>query len=261
MRSCEDFEKLLPAYVAGVADPVDMADIGEHLAECSPCMNDFQRVVRDLGTLKSWRDAIPPEGLAAGVLEKLASTEDQRRREALGEETSWGEPIQRALTWVMLGAVGLVVLATLVTAQSAVQYESQRRVCADNLRLIGEAAISEGEFQGPLEPRLRKLRKSLDRSIRECPLGPPLVDETPVTLPNGEQVSPPKKAELFSNYSLALRGPHYLAGDDRRNHSSDPGHQTMGPDANILLSDGSVISVTPAQSVLWELLDPYSPGR
>ncbi len=52
---------------------------------------------------------------------------------------------------------------------------------------------------------------------------------------------------------MNLHGPTYLAGDVRSNH--------RWLDANILLNDGSVITVTPNQAELWDLLDPFSPGR
>ena len=236
MRSCEDFEKLLPAYVAGVADSADVAEIGEHIGDCEPCMNDFQRVVKELGTLKSWRDPVPPEGLSARVLEKLASEEERRRREALGEETSWGEPVQRSLSWAVMGALGVVMLATLVTAQSGAKYDQQRRACAENLRQLGQFAVKEGKFSASLERGLRSdPLKEPAHSLRECPLADPL------------------KPKEWSNYKLDLRGPLYLAGDDRGNHGF--------VDANMLLSDGSVITVTPSQAGLWELLDTYSRGR
>jgi hypothetical protein len=213
-----------------------VAEIGEHIGDCEPCMNDFQRVVKDLGTLKAWRDPVPPEGLSARVLEQLASAEERRRREALGEETSWGEPVQRGLTWVVLGTLGVVMLATLVTAQSGARYDQQRRACAENLRQIGQAAAADGQLRAPLERGLRSnLRKPLAKPLLECPLAEPL------------------KTGEWSNYKLDLRGPTYLAGDDRRNHGF--------VDANLLLSDGSVVTVTPAQAGLWELLDTYSHGR
>ena len=236
MRSCEEFERLLPAYVAGVADQADVADIGEHLAECSPCMNDFQRVVKDLGALKAWRDPVVPEGLSARVLERLVASEDLRRREALGEETAWGAPLQRGLTWAVLSVLTLVVLATMVTAQTAARHDSKRRACANNLHNMA-AAIPGDQFLPPLKSRLEALhlRKALDEETRTCPLG--------------DRIAPGQ----FSNYLLELHGPRFLAGDDPRNHGYS--------DANVLLNDGTVITITPAQAGLWELLDPYSPGR
>ncbi len=248
MRSCEDFEKLLPAYVAGIADPADVAEIGEHLGDCEPCMNDFQRVVKDLGTLKAWRDPVPPEGLSARVLEQLVSEEERRRREALGEETSWGEPVQRGLTLAVMGALGVVMLATLVTAQSSARHEQQRRHCADNLRRIGEVATVQGRFTAPLESKA--LRIELQRSYAEslvCPVAGTLPDQV-----DGAD-APDSRSPAWSSYRMNLRGPKYLAGDERANH--------RWIDANILLDDGSVITVTPAQGGLWELLDPHSPGR
>lgn len=248
MNTCEDFEKLLPAYVAGVADPADVAEIGEHLGDCTPCMNDFQRVVKDLGALKAWRDPVAPEGLAGRVLERLVSAEEQRRREALGEETSWGEPIQRALTWVVMGALGVVMLATLVTAQSAARYESNRRACAENLRGIGQVAVEQKRLVAPLgDAKFKELLQKDHSDLLICPIAgklPAAYDEDP---PH-PGLTPP-----WSSYRMNLQGPTYLAGDVRANH--------RWLDANILLNDGSVITVTPGQAGLWELLDPFSPGR
>ena len=250
MRSCEEFEKLLPAYVAGVADPADVAEIGEHLGDCEPCMNDFQRVVKDLGTLKAWRDPVPPEGLSARVLEQLVSEEERRRREALGEETSWGEPVQNGLTWAVMGVLGVVMLATLVTAQSGARHEQYRRMCAENLRQIGEVATAQGRFVAPLESKA--LKEELQRSHADanrlvCPVAGKLPE-------HDEGPSPAeKRSATWSSYRMNLKGPRYLAGDERANH--------LWIDANILMDDGSVITVTPAQGGLWDLLDPHSPGR
>ncbi len=248
MNTCEDFEKLLPAYVAGVADPADVAEIGEHIGDCAPCMNDFQRVVKDLGALKAWRDPVAPEGLASRVLERLVSAEENRRREALGEETSWGEPVQQALTWVVLGALGLVMLATLVTAQSAARYESKRRACADNLREIGVVAAAEKRLYAPLgDLKLKDLLEKSHRDALVCPIAG--------GLPKASEEDPPREGlpPPWSSYRMNLHGPTYLAGDVRSNH--------RWLDANILLNDGSVITVTPNQAELWDLLDPFSPGR
>lgn len=248
MRTCEDFEKLLPAYVAGIADPADVAEIGEHIGDCEPCMNDFQRVVKDLGTLKSWRDPVPPEGLSARVLEQLVSEEERRRREALGEETSWGEPVQNALTWVVLGAMGVVMLATLVTAQSAARVEQQRRACAENLRQIGELAVARKRFVAPLaDAQFKEELVKSHANLLVCPVAgslPELDEDSPST---------DRRSLPWSSYRMNLRGPRYLAGDVRANH--------RWIDANMLMDDGSVITVTPGQGQLWELLDPYSTGR
>jgi hypothetical protein len=248
VRSCEDFEKLLPAYVAGIADPTDVAEIGEHLGDCEPCMNDFQRVVKDLGTLKSWREPVPPEGLSARILEQLVSEEERKRREALGEETSWGEPVQRALTWAVLGALGVVMLATLVTAQSGSRHEARRRACADNLKRIGEIAVERKRFIAPLgDKALKDVLIASHADLLLCPVAGALPEYADDSLPAE------KRPPIWSSYRMNLRGPRYLAGDERANH--------RWIDGNILMNDGSVITVTPAQGGLWELLDPYSPGR
>jgi hypothetical protein len=235
VRSCEDFERLLPAYVAGVAAPDDVADIGEHIAECAPCMNDLQRVIRDLGSLKLWREPGVPDGLAARILERLAGEEERRRREAIGEGAALAEPVHRLLAFGALLMTALVVGALLITAYAGSRYQEKVRTCAENLRQMGIAVRAEHELKAPLGPALESLRKPLDEKHFICPV-------------KGEPASGKKHS-----YLLELRGPRYLAGDWRENH----GYR----DANILMSDGSVVLVTERQASIWQLLDPQSKGR
>lgn len=237
MRSCEDFEALLPAYVAGIVNPGDAQEIGEHISECSPCLNDYQHVVRDLGTLKLWRESSLPEGLSARVLERIVamSEEESRREPADADEGGWGEPVQRALTVSGLTLVIVVVAAMLVTASRYARHYDALKLCQENLRAMGVAASAAGELRAPLEPRLKALPKPLKPEAFICPVaGAP---------PEGFQTS----------YLLDLPGPRYLAGDRRSNHGER--------EANILVSDGSVILVTPSQPVLWGVLDPGRPAR
>lgn len=237
MRSCEDFEALLPAYVAGIVNPGDAQEIGEHIAECSPCLNDYQGVVRDLGSLKFWRESSLPEGLSARILERIVaiSEEEARREPAAAEEGGWGEPVQRALTVTGLTLVIVVVAAMLVTASRYARHYDALKACQENLRTIGIAASAAGELRAPLEPRLKALPKPLNPEAFLCPVaGAP---------PPGRETS----------YRLDLPGPRYLAGDWRTNHGER--------EANILMSDGSVILVTPSQPSLWEVLDPLGPAR
>lgn len=246
MRTCEDFEKLLPAYVAGVADPADVAEIGEHLGDCQPCMEDFQRVVRDLGVLKSWREPVAPEGLPSRVLERLADVEERRKSEVRGAEIAVDEPFQNTLTVVVLSLVAVVMFATLVTAQTAARREEARRACADNLRAIHAVAVAREWAVPPLDRR--EFREVLTRSHQDllvCPVAGSLPPDAAGA--HGTPLAP------WTSYRLNLQGPTYLAGDERANHG--------WTDANLLMNDGTVITVTPAQAGLWQLLDPYSPGR
>lgn len=246
MRTCEDFEKLLPAYVAGVADPADVAEIGEHLGDCQPCMEDFQRIVRDLGVLKSWREPVAPEGLPARILERLADAEERRKSEVRGAEIAVDEPFQSTLTVVVLSLVAVVLFATLVTAQTAARRQEARRACADNLRRIALQAVIHKSFSAPLDRR--EFRERLIRSHKDllvCPVAGALPPDA--TGAHGTPLAP------WTSYRMNLHGPTYLAGDERANHG--------WVDANLLMNDGTVITVTPAQAGLWQLLDPYSPGR
>lgn len=240
MRSCEDFERLLPAYVAGVAEPADVAEIGEHIADCSPCMNDFQRVVKELATLKSWRDPQPPEGLAARVLERLVTAEADRKREALGEETSWGEPMQRGLTWAVLGLACVIVLACLITASAGISYEDKRRSCASNLNHLGQLAAAKNRLAAPMDTFMEQNRSELEEKNKHA-----LVCPVAGKLPEAAGRTPDEQP--WHSYMTHLPGPKYLAGDYRENHKYS--------DANILMSDGRVIMVTPAQATLWDQLN------
>ncbi|MCC6737908.1 MAG: zf-HC2 domain-containing protein [Planctomycetia bacterium] len=247
MRTCEDFEKLLPAYVAGVADPADVAEIGEHIGDCQPCMEDFQRIVRDLGVLKSWREPVAPDGLASRVLERLADAEERRKSEVRGAEIAVDEPFQNTFTVVVLSLIAVVMFATLVTAQTAARREEARRACAENLRQIGVVAVAEPvkRFAAPLETSA--FREELLRAHREL-LVCPVAGSLPPAVEGARGPLAP-----WTSYRLNLPGPTWLACDRAENHG--------GTDANLLMNDGTVITVTPAQAGLWQLLDPYSPGR
>ncbi|NUN50824.1 MAG: zf-HC2 domain-containing protein [Candidatus Brocadiae bacterium] len=235
MRSCEDYEPLLPAYVAGVAEPADVAEIGEHIAECESCTGDLQAVVQDLGLLRAWREPSLPEGLAARILEKIVQVQEARRQVVNSEQIAWGAPLERVLGLAAIFGFAVIVLSVLFTGFAVSRFESRRRGCMDNLRQIGASAAVEGELKPKLGLRLGKLRKPIEEDRFICPLAPPLLpDQT-------------------SHYRLDLAGPLYLGGDWRENHG--------WRDAHILMADGSVIRVTPGQPGLWNLLDPYHPGR
>jgi len=235
MRTCEDFEGLLPAYVAGIAGPADAQEIGEHLGECEPCMNDFQQVVKDLGALKLWKEAALPEGLGAGILERIVDLAPGPERSTEPPEESWGQPLYGALRAAGLAAVVLVVGTLLLTSYAGTRYWRDQEMCAENLRRIGVAATSGGAMQIPLAEAMKELPKPLEKETFLCPVAG--------EFPPGHD----------SSYRLELPGPLYVAGDWRSNHRHH--------DANILLSDGSVIRVTPSQPTFWNLLDPLGPGR
>jgi anti-sigma factor RsiW len=233
MKTDDDFESLRPAYVAGVAGPADAEEIGERLTEDGELMTSFQRVVKVLGALKLWKDPFAPEGLNRRILERVAeiSAPTRAKRE---DALSWGEPMTRAMAAVALAATGLAVLSILVTSRASVFQHDRQRACVENLRRVGIAAESAGELRAPVQQHVRRIARAIEPSTWICPVAGEL---------------PPDRDSSY----LDLPGPHALAGDRQRNH--------RWRDANILMADGTVVTVTPAQKQLWDLLDPSGPGQ